>query len=138
MLWLASLLAAGPAALLAAVTLHPWGITAAAVVVMLVVMPSVGVGWTVGQRGTMENAITTAALGTGMPVVAYVLAMAMWGGPGSDDAAAIGVVIFGLPTFAFIAALVGIGFGLSRWLPGATRPSAPVPKPPIPARPDVA
>jgi hypothetical protein len=129
MIWLASLVIAGPAALLAAIALDS-GWMLAVVLVALVAIPTVAIGWTFDHRGSLQNALSTAAMGTSALMVEYVFAMALSEGPGADDAAAIGVIIFVLPTFMAIASLMGLGFGLSKLLRrGSRRPSA---------RPDVA
>ena len=53
-----------PAALLAAIALDS-GWMLAVVLVALAAIPTVAIGWTFDHRGSLQNALSTAAMGTG-------------------------------------------------------------------------
>ncbi len=78
---------------------------------------TVVVGFLLGRRGWWRHLGLAVLGGTGALLFWYVVAMIAFADPNdptADNAAAVGVIIFAIPTLLIIALLLGVGAGLGR------------------------
>lgn len=90
-----------------------WAAAPTIVLVAIAVLATLGWGAVLGQLSAWRTLAKSAPAGAAVLYFWYVVAMVSSNDPTADDAAAVGLVVLGVPAVIVVALLLGIGGGLA-------------------------